>query len=405
MTNCTPNASYRARILRSLENMDLIRIKPRYMDSLDDGEILEKVSTLKPLPEGCLIIVNDPDRSTPSARIVQLLRAAGILTKPVTFILATGTHKVPPRDLAQKLSGAGPKDTLLIHDASDENQLVYVGKTARGTEVIVNRALKTATHVFTINSVEPHYFAGFTGGVKSIVPGLASKKTTTQNHSWAMNEHARIMRTIGNPLYEDLWDACNLVVPTEKVTTVQLVSHGANILDVFPGTLRAAFEKAKETATRVYGFTLKEKVDRIVSLVGNPLDDTLYQAQKAMENSKHVLRDGGTFVLVAACTQGIGNSEFFNRLHSLGTPDNVLQMLSFENYQFGDHKAYYWAALAKRVELLYTGDLAQDTIKSAFMRKVNIEELITLIKQWQSRGDRILLDEAGGYSAIDLQGF
>ncbi len=399
VTTCTNKVDYHGLLLNALANLDLIRAKPQYTDRLDDGSILNKIGGLNPLPAGCLLIVNDHDRSTPSVRIVNLLREAGILTHPATFIIATGTHAPTPRDAAQKISGAGPKDTLLIHNTTDEKQLVNLGKTSRGTEVVVNQALKSAKHVFTINGVEPHYFAGFTGGVKSLVPGLASKKTTTQNHRWAMDPAARIMRTTGNPLHEDLWDAANLAFPTQEVTTVQVVNHGSDILHVSAGPLRPAFESAKATATRVYGLGLKEKVDRIISIVEDPLDHTLYQAQKAMENSKHVLRDGGTFVLVASCDQGIGTVEFFKRLQSLGTPDKVLKSLSFKTYQFGDHKAFYWAELAKRVELLYTGDLPQDTIRAAFMRKVEVNELINL-----SNGDRILLDEAGGYSAVYLEG-
>ncbi len=404
MTSCTGKVDYRGHLLNALIHFDLIRAKPQYMDRLDDGSILNKISGLKPLPAGCLIIVNDHDRSTPTTRIVKLLREAGILTQPATFILATGTHAPTPPETAQKISGAGPKDKLLIHNAGDETKLVNVGKTSHGTEVVVNQVLKTAKQVFTINGVEPHYFAGFTGGVKSLVPGLASKKTTTQNHRWAMDPGARIMRTTGNPLHEDLWDAANLAFPTANVTTVQVVNHGSDILDANAGTLRPTFEKAKEAATRVYGIGLKEKVDRIVSLVEDPLDHTLYQAQKAMENTKHVLRDGGTFVLVASGDQGIGTAAFFKRLQSLGTPDKVLKSLSFKTYQFGDHKAFYWAELAKRVELLYTGDLPQETIQAAYMRKVEVNDLINLIKQWQTNGDHILLDEAGGYSAVYLEG-
>ncbi|OLS12603.1 MAG: hypothetical protein RBG13Loki_3775 [Promethearchaeota archaeon CR_4] len=402
--NSSPKLDYRGRLLNALGDTDLIRAKPQYTDKLDDGNILDKISGLKPLPDGCLIIVNDHDRSTPTVRIVKLLREAGILVHPATFILATGTHAPTPGETAWKISGAESKDTLLVHNAGDEAQLVSAGKTSRGTEVVVNHALKSAKQVFTINGVEPHYFAGFTGGVKSLVPGLASKKTTAQNHRWAMDPGARIMHTTDNPLHEDLWEAANLAFSTQEVTTVQLVNHGSDILFVSAGFLRPAFESAKDAATRVYGLGLQERVDRIVSIVESPLDHTLYQAQKAMENAKHVLRDGGTFILVATCDQGIGTAAFFKRLQALGTPENVLKSLSFEDYQFGDHKAFYWAELAKRVELLYTGDLPQDVINSTFMRKVTVGDLVTLVNLWKSQGDRILLDEAGGYSAVYLQG-
>ena len=210
------------------------------------------------------------------------------------------------------------------------------------------------------------------------------------------------MRIAGNPLQEDLWEAAEFVHPTDAVTTVQMVNHGDDILHLTTGFLRPAFEEAREVAQMVYGVPISGQVDRIISLVLSPLNRTLYQAQKAMENAKQVLKDGGTFVLVAPCDQGIGTAAFFDRMQALGSPETIVHSLSLETYQFGDHKAFTGLQLARRVELLYLGNLDGDIARGAFMQKISLEELLNLISEWHARGDRILIDEAGGYSAIYL---
>lgn len=388
--------------MTALSYDDILHVRPNYTQVLSDIEICRCLDTLAPLPRDCLVVVNDHDRSTPSAHIVQLLRECGILVEPATFIIATGTHKPPPLDVARAISGINEQDTLLLHDSTDEQHLVEVGQTSRGTAVRVNQALVDAEAVFTINGVEPHYFAGFTGGIKSLVPGLAARTTVEQNHAWAITPAARLMRIAGNPLQEDLWEAAALAHPLDEVFSVQMVNHGDDILHVSAGHLRPAFEAAREVAQEVYGVPVAEKVDRIISIVLPPLNHTLYQAQKAMENAKHLLKCGGTFVLVAPCGQGIGTAAFFERMQALGSPETIVQSLSFETYQFGDHKAFYWAELAQRVQLLYLGDLEDDVIQGAFMQKVSIEGLLALAEEWHAQGDRILIDEAGGYSAIYL---
>jgi nickel-dependent lactate racemase len=181
-----------------------------------------------------------------------------------------------------------------------------------------------------------------------------------------------------------------------------MVNHGDDILHVASGSLRPAFEDAKAIAYNVYGVPVNEKVNRVISLVLPPLNRTLYQAQKAMESSKNVLEDGGTFVLIAPCDQGIGTAAFFETMQSCGSPEAITQSLSFDTYKFGDHKAFYWAELAQRAELLYVGTLPENVVGSAFMRKIEVDDLLSLVEQWHATGDRILIDEAGGYSAVYL---
>ncbi|MHA1563459.1 MAG: lactate racemase domain-containing protein [Promethearchaeota archaeon] len=360
------------------------------------------LQNLKPIRENSLIIVNDHDRSTPTTKIVNLLRNAGILTKPTNFIIASGTHKFPESINPIKFTGARDGDKVIIHDCDDEEKLIYLGKTKNGTEVAVNKLLLEAEDIITVNSVEPHYFAGFTGGIKSIIPGLASRKTIEKNHSLAIKPESCILETVNNPLYGDLWEGGNLLKSLQKIQSIQIVNHNEQIFHMSVGTLQNAFSQAKYQSFKIYGTPMNKKVDHIISFVANPLNRTLYQAQKAMENTKNVLKDNGTFTLIAKCDRGIGNPLFFNRMKSLQTPDRILESISYENYKFGDHKAYYWAELTKRARLFYIGDISSSEASDAFMEKITFNQLLAKIEKWIKKKQTILIDEFGGMSIAYL---
>ncbi len=373
-------------------------IKPNFGKQIPDNKLISILQKIKPIQENSLIIVNDHDRSTPTAKIVNLLRSAGILTKPINFVIATGTHKFPNYIDPIKFTGARDGDKVIIHDCNDEEKLIYLGKTKNGTEVSVNKLLLEAENIITINSVEPHYFAGFTGGIKSIIPGLASRKTIEKNHSLAIKPESCILETDGNTLYEDLWEGGNLLKSLQKIHSIQIINHNEQIFHMSVGTLQNAFNKARNQSFKIYGTLLDKKVDHIISFVANPLNETLYQAQKAMENTKNVLKDNGTFTLVAKCDRGIGNSLFFNRMKSLQTSDKIIESISYENYKFGDHKAFYWAELAKRVRLFYIGGISDSEASDAFMEKISSNQLFSKIEKWIENKQTILIDEMGGMS-------
>jgi len=382
-----------------LKNSQGIKIiKPKFGKQIPDNELISILQKIRPIRENSLIIVNDHDRSTPTAKIVNLLRSAGILTKPIKFVIATGTHNFPDFINPIQFTGAINGDKVIIHDCDNKENLIYLGKTKNGTEVAVNKLLLEVEDIITINSVEPHYFAGFTGGIKSIIPGLASRKTIEKNHSLAIKPESCILETENNPLHRDLWDAGSLLKFLQKIQSIQIVNHNEQIFHMSVGSLKNAFNQAKNQSFKIYGTLLNKKVDHIISFVANPLNETLYQAQKAMENTKNILEVNGTFTLIAKCDRGIGNPLFFNHMKSLQIPDKIIESISYENYKFGDHKAYYWAELAKRARLFYIGDMSGSEASDVFMEKISFNQLFTKIEKWIEKKQTILIDEMGGMS-------
>ncbi|UYP45433.1 hypothetical protein NEF87_001718 [Candidatus Lokiarchaeum ossiferum] len=369
---------------------------PKYMSRSEICDVLQRIA---PLEKDTVIIINDHDRSTPTATIIHYLRELQKIPFPVTFFVATGTHSPTPLTAAQKLSDWKEGDKLVVHNCDNYNQHTFVGITSRKTEVWVENLVVTAKNILTINSVEPHYFAGFTGGIKSIIPGLAARKTVEQNHRWAMKQESQILVTEGNPLFEDLWEAGNLCRDLSQIQTIQMINHGEQIKYLAVGSLKSAFNYAKLAALEFFGFSMTEKVDHIISFVAPPLDRTLYQAQKSMENVKKVLKDGGTFLLIAVCDDGIGNSNFFQRFLSYDSPQSLIKKLSFKQYKFGDHKAFYWGKLADRAQIYYMGDLSDEQIQTAFMKKISLDYLTNLLEKWNKKKETLLVDVAGGFTS------
>lgn len=377
-------------------------VKPSTKCLLSDQELLDKIVGFSVIPKNSLIIVNDHYRSTPTHRIVKILREAGKICRPITFLIATGSHIPPTEKITIELTGAIKEDNILYHDIRNIKDYSFAGKTSRGTEVFFNPIVTQFDKIITIGSVEPHYFAGFTGGAKSLMPGIAAKKTITQNHKWAIDPNSEVMKTSGNPVFEDIWEAANLIVPLEQVYSIQLVNHGPSILNISFGLLSEAFKEARIVSEKTYGKRLNKKYDRVISLVASPLDQNLYQAQKAIENMKNILKEGGTMVLIAECDDGIGTPDFLKKLQFQGTPENVLKTISIGNYQFGDHKAYKFAEFVQKSKLLYIGNLSRNVASEAYMTKITIEKFVELYKNWLEDGDDILIDEAGGFTSCYL---
>ncbi len=172
-------------------NANNYHISPKTTKILSDKEIIHILDDFPSIPKDALIILNDLDRSTPSHRIIKYLRHSGKIIYPVTFIIASGTHKPISLEKAKILAGSNTLDRVLIHDCDKKQDLEYVGKTSRGTKVYIEKIVRQTNFILTINSVEPHYFAGFTGGVKSIISGLAGRITVEKNHSLAIKSRIK----------------------------------------------------------------------------------------------------------------------------------------------------------------------------------------------------------------------
>ena len=335
-----------------------------------------------------LIVVNDATRPTPTPKILDII-SDQIEPLNVRFIIATGNHRAPTMDEFRFILGPyyeTYKDRVYVHDASNEDEIVYLGTSKSGTEMFVNRLGVEAHKLVVIGSVEPHYFAGYTGGRKFFLPGIAAHQTIEQNHKHALQPQARLLGLSGNPVHEDMIDALKVIQDKEIFSIQTVLDRERRIYAATAGDIYASFDTAIEKANDVYAVRVPEKADIVVSIAPYPMDIDLYQSQKALESGKLALKENGILLLVSKCRMGFGDDTFMDLLTNAKNAEDVLEQIK-RGYVLGYHKAAKMAEISLWAEMWAKTDLPSDVIESVYMKPVDDlqEALDTAL---QKKGDQ-----------------
>lgn len=315
-----------------------------------------------------LILVNDATRPTPTAKMLEALRPE-VGAADVEFLVATGTHRAPDDDELGHIFGRlwpEARGRIHVHDARDEGQLVRVGESSRGNVVSVNRRVAEAGQILVLGSVEAHYFAGFTGGRKIILPGVAGYETIERNHRLAIEPGAEVLRLQGNPVDEEMREAAAMLGGRTFFAVQAVLDREHNITSVHAGDMNTAFLRAAADVERLFAVPFDRKAGIVVAVATHPLDFDFYQAQKAIENGRLALTEGGTLILVSACRDGVGNDAFLRIMSEAGSPEEV-EMLAADDYHLGYHKAARLAKLARRAKLRAVVGVEDAVVRRAFM--------------------------------------
>lgn len=297
-------------------------------------------------PTGCLalcdcvnqndkvvVIVTDNTRPCPEDRLLPPILAEleqKIPRENITIIVALGLH--PPLDkqaLIKKLGESIVENYRVINH--DVNQTINIGITARGTPVDINTHVVEADFRISTGFIEPHFFAGFSGGRKSIAPGVFSVRSAYKNHGYKMIEHpcARAGILEGNPIHEDMVEQATMAKLNFIVNVI--LNKKREITHVVAGHPAKAHEKGCHIARDIAGVKVDHKVDiTITSNSGAPLDLDLYQTCKGIDTASMITREGGIIIVASSCSAGVG-PESFRALHaSVSSPKEVLQKIKHE---------------------------------------------------------------------------
>ncbi len=271
--------------------------------------------------ESVCIVVSDATRKTAADRILPLLVEAwvgrGCRIEDMTVLAATGIHRAPTAAEWRRILGAPTAEAfagrMFAHDPDDDANLVAVGVTRRGHAVRLTRRAVEAGRLILIGAAGYHYHAGFSGGRKSLVPGLASRDTVAWNHSLTLDPAAdRIHPCVapgvldGNPVHEEMLEAAQLRPPDLIVNTVLHPDGG--IVGVFSGDLDAAHRAACRQVERLCRVDVPEAADLVIASAGSAPD--WIQSHKALFNAHRAMKPGGLVVLLAPCPEGLGNERF-----------------------------------------------------------------------------------------------
>jgi nickel-dependent lactate racemase len=361
-------------------------------DSLDNPIDSPELAEFLKGSENPVFILNDGTRPTPSSRVLDVLSTRINMSFP-KYLIATGAHRAPTEDEYLFIFGRFYdmlRGRVHAHD-SRKDRTVYLGDSKNGTEMWINEIAVDADRLIIITSVEPHYFAGYTGGRKSILPGVASFDTIEQNHKLAMREEAQSLSLRGNPVNEDMVDALK-VLEGKEIFAIQIVlDRHHNIYKVASGNLSSSFKKAVTWAKEVFSVDVGEKVDAVISVAPYPMDVDLYQSQKAMDNAKWALKEGGKLILVSKCRDGIGHDTFYKQLSMSEDPSVILENLKKE-YQLGFHKAAKLAEVALWADLWAITDLDPGTLSKANIRPFDsLQAAVDAVLQWKEDAKILVL--------------
>ena len=278
-----------------------------------------------------VIIVTDNTRPCPESRMLPPILAElerKIPAENITIIIALGLHPpLEPAAMEKKYGQDIVRNYRVInHDVSD---CVNLGVTTRGTPIDVNRRVVEADFRISTGFIEPHFFAGFSGGRKSIAPGVFSVRSAYKNHGRSMLEHpmARTGILAGNPVHEDMVEIAR-AARLDFIVNVLLNKKG-EITHVVAGDVIEAHEQGCAMEKEIAGVRIENKADiTITTNSGAPLDLDLYQSVKGMETASHATRDGGIIIICSACYDGAGPVDFVNLHHLAYSPQEVLDLIN-----------------------------------------------------------------------------
>jgi len=307
-------------------------IEPRWITKLRDAPSAVREALRAPIRLPALsasvkardkvaIVFSDITRPVPNATLLAsvLEQIAHVPKKNITLINALGTHRPQTQDELVSMLGEEivREHRVVQHDGADRSNLLLLGTSSYGHPLWVNRLYAQATVCILTGVIEPHFFAGFSGGPKAVVPGIAGMQTILANHSPAMlaSPHATWARTEGNPVWMELREMARMAGPA-FLLNVCTDRQGAPTA-VFAGDMIEAHARGVEFAREHTVCNVPQPFDIVVtSNAGYPLDQNLYQAVKGMSVAARVVRPGGHIIVAAECRSGVPEGSSYERILS-----------------------------------------------------------------------------------------
>jgi nickel-dependent lactate racemase len=353
-------------------------IMPRFMPGLaDEAEAIQRA--LHPLPEQIrntdrvVIVHTDITRATPNDRILPVLLAELKAAGDITLLNALGTHRRQTDAELRRMLGDTIVDNYrcLQHDANDDANLVSLGTTSRGHPVRVNRQYLEANVRILTGFIEPHFFAGFSGGPKGVLPSIAGAESVHSNHSYEMIAHPKATWgvTEGNPIWEEMREVALRTNPTFILNVT--LNSSRQITGVFAGDMLTAHAAGCAFVKEHAMVPVDAPFDIVItSNSGYPLDQNLYQSIKGVSAAAQIVRDGGAIIIAAACADGLpDHGRYAALLAEAGSPQRVLDMVSQPGFNQPDQwQVQVQAKIQLRADVYVRSDgLTDDQIRRALL--------------------------------------
>lgn len=316
--------------------------------------------------ETVAIVTSDITRPCPTAKILPPvlaeLAAGGIRREDITLVFALGSHRPHTEEEMRRLAGPDYGTLRCVDSVGD---FVHLGETRRGTPVDIVRAVAEADRRICLGNIEYHYFAGYSGGAKAIMPGVSTRAAIQANHTMMVLPEACAGHLEGNPLREDIEEAA-AICGVDYLVNVVLDAH-KEIVKAVAGDVTAAHRAGCRYLDGLYQVTIPHRADIVVvSQGGAPKDLNLYQTQKALDNAKHAVRPGGTIVLVGSCKEGLGEATFGRWIQEAQKPSDLTDRVQ-RHFELGGHKAAAIAMVLASAEVYLVSEMDPDLVHKCFL--------------------------------------
>lgn len=314
-----------------------------------------------------VIVTSDISRPLPTydvlPPVLEELDAAGIPREDITLVFALGSHRRHTEAEQRKLMGSCYGKVRC--EDSDPGDCVRMGVTSRGTPVDITRRVAEADFRICLGNIEFHYFAGYSGGAKAIMPGVSTPEAIQYNHRMMVSPDACAGKLEGNPLRQDIEEA-GAICGIHYIVNAVLDEH-KHIVHAVAGDVTKAHREGCKYLDRMYRKPIRERADIVlVSQGGAPKDANLYQTQKALDNAKHAVKKGGTIILIGACPEGLGSAVFQQWLTQSPSAHAMVERIG-RDFQLGGHKAAAIGMVLENAAIDLVSEMDPDFVRNIFL--------------------------------------
>lgn len=322
----------------------------------------DRVENLVKVGDKVCIITSDITRPMPSKiclpPLLERLNKAGIPDKDILIVFGLGSHRNHTKDEIIYLVGQEVYDRIECID-SNPDCCKRIGVTSSGTHVDIFDRVVDSDFIICMGNIEYHYFAGYSGGAKAIMPGVSTREAIRQNHKMMVDKEA-YAGNLESPVRRDIEESAKLL-GIDFILNVVLDEH-KNIIKAVAGDSVLAHREGCAFLDKLYSVRISEKADIVVvSPGGYPKDQNMYQAQKALDNAKHAIKDGGIIIWIASCKDGLG-SKIFEEWMTQKTPMEMIEDIK-KDFKLGGHKAAAISLVLEKCRIFLVSDLNKKLVK------------------------------------------
>lgn len=373
-------------------------VLPTELPAAGDGEIdraldspigadLSDFSGLK----SASILVSDITRPSPSHRLLPPLtkRLKEIGIKDLLVVFGLGTHRrMTPAEEEMLLKGCAS----MPHIQHDKDRCVLLGTTSSGTPVEILEDAAFSDLIIATGNIEYHYYAGYSGGAKALLPGVSSERSVNINHE-LMRDPASITGRIDSPVRQDMEEAAE-IAGLDFILNVVLNERKEIVKSVAGDFVKAHREGAK-SVDEMYRKPVEPAEIVLTSAGGRPKDLNLFQAQKALMNARGAALPGGSIILLAECSEGFGHPVFESWVRSAKSKEDCIDRFGRE-YQFGGHKAALLAKESLDHDIILVSSMPRELVEMSFFRHASsLDGAIRMARESQGRDARMIVMPSG----------